>query len=120
MVFKKFRLNLVLRVFLLTATILLFCVSISRYYVFTSFIAGFAVIYLVIGLIRYIDKTNRELTSFLESIRFNDFTRKFSMEGMGSSFESLNSAFNDVIPISDAFGLKKRSNTSTGRLYCRT
>ena len=48
-------------------------------------------------LIRYIDKTNRELTSFLESIRFSEFTRKFNMEGMGSSFEQLNIALNEVI-----------------------
>lgn len=51
----------------------------------------------VFSLIRYVDRTNRDLTSFLESIRFSEFTRSFQIEGMGSSFDELNRAFNDVI-----------------------
>ena len=43
------------------------------------------------------DKTNRDLSSFLESIRFSEFTRSFQIEGMGDSFDELNKAFNDVI-----------------------
>ena len=43
------------------------------------------------------DKTNRDLASFLESIRFSEFTRSFQIEGMGNSFNELNRAFNDVI-----------------------
>lgn len=48
-------------------------------------------------MFKYIDKSNRDLASFLESIRFSEFTRSFQMEGMGSSFDELNKAFNDVI-----------------------
>jgi len=44
-----------------------------------------------------VDKTNRDLSSFLESIRFSEFTRSFQIEGMGDSFDELNKAFNDVI-----------------------
>jgi two-component system, NtrC family, nitrogen regulation sensor histidine kinase NtrY len=51
----------------------------------------------VSALIKYIDKTNRELTSFLESIRYSEFTRSFNMNQMGSSFKELNDAFNDVM-----------------------
>ncbi len=43
------------------------------------------------------NKTNRDLASFLESIRFSEFSRSFQIEGMGSSFDELNKAFNDVI-----------------------
>ena len=49
------------------------------------------------SLIRYVNKTNRDLASFLESIRFSEFSRSFQIEGMGSSFDELNKAFNDVI-----------------------
>ncbi|MBE0653685.1 MAG: ATP-binding protein, partial [Bacteroidales bacterium] len=49
------------------------------------------------SLIRFVDKTNRDLASFLESIRFSEFTRSFQIEGMGNSFNELNKAFNDVI-----------------------
>jgi nitrogen fixation/metabolism regulation signal transduction histidine kinase len=55
------------------------------------------VLFQVYSLIRYVDRTNRDLTSFLESIRFSEFTRSFQIEGMGSSFDELNRAFNDVI-----------------------
>jgi nitrogen fixation/metabolism regulation signal transduction histidine kinase len=55
------------------------------------------IIFQVFSLIRYVDRTNRDLTSFLESIRFSEFTRTFQIEGMGSSFDELNRAFNDVI-----------------------
>ena len=97
MVFKNFRFNLILRVILLTLSIILFYYSFSTNYFFTPIIVGAVIVFEVSSLIRYIDKTNRELTSFLESIRFNEFTRKFNMEGMGSSFEQLNDAFNEVI-----------------------
>jgi two-component system, NtrC family, nitrogen regulation sensor histidine kinase NtrY len=55
------------------------------------------IVFQVSSLIRYIDKTNRELTSFLESIRFSEFTRTFNIEGMGSSFRELHNAFNEVM-----------------------
>jgi two-component system nitrogen regulation sensor histidine kinase NtrY len=58
---------------------------------------GSAIVLQVSSLVRFIDKTNRELTAFLESIRYNEFTRTFNMEGMGSSFQELNTAFNEVI-----------------------
>jgi nitrogen fixation/metabolism regulation signal transduction histidine kinase len=51
----------------------------------------------VVSLIRYINKTNRDLAGFLESIRFSEFTRTFQNEGYGASFDELNKAFNDVI-----------------------
>jgi signal transduction histidine kinase len=50
-----------------------------------------------VSLFRYINKTNRDLASFLESIRFSEFTRSFQIEGLGSSFDDLSKAFNDVI-----------------------
>jgi len=51
----------------------------------------------IYSMYKYIDKTNRDLASFLESIRFSEFTRSFQIEGMGSSYDELSKAFNDVI-----------------------
>ena len=56
-----------------------------------------AILIQMVLLFQLIDRTNRELTSFLESIRFSEFTRSFQIEGMGRSFDELNKAFNDVI-----------------------
>jgi two-component system, NtrC family, nitrogen regulation sensor histidine kinase NtrY len=97
MISKNFRLNLIVRVLLLTVFIFLFYYSFQTNFFFTPIIVGLFIIYQVLILIRFIDKTNRELTSFLESIRFSEFTRRFNMEGLGSSFEPLNNAFNEVI-----------------------
>jgi two-component system, NtrC family, nitrogen regulation sensor histidine kinase NtrY len=97
MTFKNFRFNTIVRVILLIVSIVLFYLSFSTDYFFTPIIVGAVIVFEVSSLIRYIDKTNRELTSFLESIRFNEFTRKFNLNGMGSSFEQLNNAFNEVI-----------------------
>ena len=82
---------------MLTLSIILLYLSFSTNYFFTPIIVGAVIVFEVTSLIRYVDKTNRELTSFLESIRFNEFTRTFNMEGMGASFEQLNNAFNEVI-----------------------
>lgn len=97
MIFKNFRFNLIIRVILLIVSIFLFYYSFSTDYFFTPIIVGAAIIFQVSSMVRYIDKTNRELTSFLESIRFNEFTRTFKIEGLGSSFDELNAAFNEVI-----------------------
>lgn len=95
--FKSFRLNVVFRVILITLSIFLFYYSFSTNYIFTPIIVGAVIVFLVISLIRYIDRINRELSNFLESIRFSEFTRSFNMDGMGSSFQELNNAFNEVI-----------------------
>jgi two-component system, NtrC family, nitrogen regulation sensor histidine kinase NtrY len=97
MSFKNFRTNLVTRVILLTASIFLFYYSFATNYLFTPIIVGLIIVFQVSSLVRYIDKTNRELTSFLESIRFSEFTRTFNMDNMGSSFKELNNAFNEVM-----------------------
>jgi two-component system, NtrC family, nitrogen regulation sensor histidine kinase NtrY len=97
MIFKNFKSNLVIRVIVLTASIFLFYYSFATNYFFTPIIVGFFIVFQVSSLIRYIDKTNRELTSFLESIRFSEFTRTFNMDSLGSSFKDLNNAFNEVM-----------------------
>lgn len=97
MTFKNFRFRLIVRVILLTGSIFVFYYSFASNVFFTPILVGIAIVFQVSSLVRYLDKTNRELASFLESIRFNEFTRTFNMDGLGASFEELNVAFNDVI-----------------------
>jgi len=97
MIYKNFRLNIIVRVLLLAATVFLFFIALKSNFHVTPFLVGSAVLIEVFTMIRYVDRTNRDLTSFLESIRFAEFTRTFKIEGMGSSFDELNRAFNDVI-----------------------
>ena len=97
MSFKNFRFNLTVRILILAVTMFLFFYFISSEFFIAPVIISLTIIFQITSLIRYVDKTNRELTSFLESIRFSEFTRTFHIEGMGSSFIDLNKAFNEVI-----------------------
>jgi two-component system, NtrC family, nitrogen regulation sensor histidine kinase NtrY len=54
-------------------------------------------VYQIVSLIRFLEKTNRRLSQFLQAIRYADFSQSFSIKGFGSSFKELNQAFTDVI-----------------------
>jgi len=96
--FKNYRLNIIVRVILLAASIsLLVYTLMSNYFIIAPVIVAVIVIFEIASLIRYLDRTNRELTSFLESIRFSEFTRTFQIESMGGTFNELNKAFNEVM-----------------------
>ena len=97
MAFKQFRFNIILRVLLLTATCLALFITLNSSYTFTPILVAGLIIYEVWSLIKYVDLTNRELASFLESIRYSEFTRSFQISDKGTSFDELNAAFNDVM-----------------------
>jgi len=97
MIFKNFRIVISFRILLLAASIFLFFYTLTLDYLITPFLVGVLIIFQIILLVRYVDSINRNLASFLESIRFSEFTRSFHIEDMGSSFHELNKAFNDVI-----------------------
>ncbi len=98
MVYKNFRIVTLIRILLLTASIFLFVFTILHYsYHITPVLIGIMIILQIVLLHKYVDKVNRDLTTFLESIRFSEFTLNFQTRGLGSSFDELNKAFNDVI-----------------------
>jgi nitrogen fixation/metabolism regulation signal transduction histidine kinase len=49
-----------------------------------------------VSLVRYTEKTTRDLTRFLESVRYADFTRRFTTDERGPIFEDLRDAFEEV------------------------
>jgi two-component system nitrogen regulation sensor histidine kinase NtrY len=97
MVFKQFRFNIVLRVLLITSTCLALFITLNSTFTFTPILVAGLIIYQAWSMIRYVDRTNRELASFLESIRYSEFTRSFQVTDNSSSFNELNTAFNDVM-----------------------
>lgn len=96
MIYRNFRFNAIIRIVLITVSIFILFYTWQEFFI-TPVLIGVFIIIQLYALFKYIDKTNRDLASFLESIRFSEFTRSFQMEGMGSSFDELNKAFNDVI-----------------------
>ncbi|MFP4621471.1 MAG: sensor histidine kinase [Bacteroidales bacterium] len=97
MIYKNFRLVVSFRILLLAATIFLFFYTLTLDYFITPFLIGVLIIFQIILLVKYVDITNRNLATFLESIRFSEFNRSFHIEGLGKSFDELNKAFNEVI-----------------------
>jgi len=97
MVYKQFRVNVIIRVLALTVTCLLLFLTLNSTFVFTPVLIIALIVYQVFSMIRYVDRTNRELANFLESIRYSEFTRTFSIKEAGTSFEALSDAFNEVM-----------------------
>ncbi|MFP4470854.1 MAG: sensor histidine kinase [Bacteroidales bacterium] len=98
MVYKSFRLNVVFRVIILIASVLLLIYLIfGTAYSVSAFILGLLIIYQIYALVMYVEQTNRRLTSFLQSIKHADFSSSFTDHGLGKSFKELNVAFNEVI-----------------------
>jgi len=61
-----------------------------------ALVTAIAVIYQVVQLIQYVEKTARDLTRFLESVRYADFSQGFTSGGRGPLFDRLRDAFRDV------------------------
>ena len=64
-------------------------------YLPAALVAGLAVA-AAVSLVRYTEKITRDLTRFLESVRYADFTRRFTSDGRGPIFEDLRDAFEEV------------------------
>ncbi|MFN3554578.1 MAG: sensor histidine kinase [Bacteroidales bacterium] len=98
MSFKNFRFNVVARVLLIVlSAIVLLSIAKRQEYIISSIILASLVILQIASLVRYVERTNKRLTTFLESIRHSDFVSSFSDHGLGKSFDDLNTAFNEVI-----------------------
>ena len=76
----------------------------------TSIVAGAVVVLQIVELLFYIDRTNRLLNDFLQSIRYSDFTRTFQIESANSSLNKLKSTFNEVIKDFQAVRAEKEEN----------
>ncbi|MBN1164319.1 MAG: ATP-binding protein [Candidatus Krumholzibacteriota bacterium] len=98
MIHRNFTANCVFRIILLALTMLVFIYLLLASSVrATVVLCGLAIIYQAYSLIRYVHKTNRDLTRFLRSIEYSDFSQTFSSELKGSSFDELSKAFTLVL-----------------------
>lgn len=117
MVYKRFRINLIIRVLVLTLCIGLFFYLLFRTTLFAAMLITVALIlYQTISLFRYVEVTNRDLTRFFESIKYGDFTQSFRDDKMGPSFAALRNTFNEV---ADAFR-KTRAEKEEHYRYLQT
>ncbi len=98
MIYKNFKINCSVRIILISITILLTFISVYNLgFSVTPILLGMITILQISSMFQYIQKTNRYLTTFLDSIRYSDFSRSFKIEGLGTSYDGLKEAFNNVI-----------------------
>jgi nitrogen fixation/metabolism regulation signal transduction histidine kinase len=97
--FKDFRSKVALRVVFVGITMLLLVFMIGRQNMF--FAAGLMILIVIGQLVEiyyFISLTNRKLTRFLESVKYQDFISGFTTDNkLGKSFKDLNIAFNEVL-----------------------
>ncbi|MDZ4699137.1 MAG: ATP-binding protein [Rhodothermales bacterium] len=95
---KGFRIQCALRVIMLACTIL---AGIYGALTYASLLLGGVAAVLtggqLISLIRFVDRTNRELSRLLLAIRYSDFSQAFHAAGLGGSFSELGQAFTAVM-----------------------
>lgn len=97
MVYKHFRLNCSIRVLFLAVTLCIFFYLLFQTTLYSAtFITGIIIFYQLYALIYYVEKTNRNLVRFLQSIKYGDFTQSYKESGLGSSFDALKNAFTEV------------------------
>ena len=98
MIFKRFSVAVLIRtVFVCLSAFLLIYILSNTTFIATPFIVALLIVAQIYSLIHYVQKTNRDIARFFDSIKYSDFSQSFRTNVKGSSFEELNSAFSEVI-----------------------
>ena len=96
MKFKNFEFRIVLQVLLLAATLLAFSFFILKpWFLFAALISPL-IIYQVVGLIKFQKKAQEEVTQFVESVHYRDFSRYFDVKHAPLELQPLRQGFNDI------------------------
>lgn len=95
---KRFGYNILLRILLLVLTITAGCWFWWNDYQLMAVLVVPVLLAQVFSLYHYLNRVNRKLTLFLEAIRYEDFSIRFSADNkLGKSFSALNHQFNEVL-----------------------
>lgn len=98
MLIKTFKFKIIFRTLLLAATIILLAFIVFKtHFIFVPVAVVFLGIYQIFSLIHFVEKTNRDLSRFLLSIKYDDTSEAFISEGLGTSFSELKAAFSEVM-----------------------
>lgn len=96
MVFKNFRVQVVVRIMILTLAICALAYCLMHEFYLRSVYAAIAVLVVVTEFAWYVDRFNRDVRSFLISLKQRDFTTRFPATGRSKSFDELYSIMNEI------------------------
>jgi two-component system, NtrC family, nitrogen regulation sensor histidine kinase NtrY len=96
--FNRFALQLTARIAALFVTLFVLAFLTAERYlpVVTAIVASIALLQLWL-VVRFVQRTNRELSRLLDAIRYDDFQQSFALGQLGPSFADLKDAFDEVM-----------------------
>jgi two-component system nitrogen regulation sensor histidine kinase NtrY len=107
MVFKNFRLQVILRVVILIAGIILLAWCVVYGYYLRSVYLVIAIVILAVEFIWYVDRFNRDVKSFMVSLLQRDFTTHYQSTGRSKSFDELYSMLNRISEVFKTISAEK-------------
>jgi two-component system, NtrC family, nitrogen regulation sensor histidine kinase NtrY len=92
----RYEISLTIRVFLLLASITAaaFCIVSNRYTLLIF--VGLTIVFQILNFIQFINKTNTELSQFIEAVQYRDFSLQFTEKNAPVSVRQLRRAFNQI------------------------
>lgn len=98
MVYRSFNGQVILRIIGIVITgILLFTQFSNDLYVFGVLLFSFLLFVQIISLVRFLNKSNEEIRTFFDSIKYDDLDQSFSTLGHNEAANKLNAEFNKVL-----------------------
>jgi len=100
MVFRSHRFRILLRVLLigLFLGLMFFAMNQEKWYAATA-VSAIVTILLLLELFRFIDRSNLEFINLIQSLKYQDFTRKYRHKYTEKSFRELESSFNEIMTL---------------------
>ena len=89
MVFRSFRINIIIRILLILGGLILISIWISNVHYLRSVYAGIIVAGLVFEMFLYIDRLNRNIANFFSALLHDDYSQHLAQSGKGKSFRML-------------------------------
>ena len=92
----RYEISLTIRVVLLLASITAaaFCIISNRYTLLVF--VGLIIVFQILNFIQFINKTNTELSQFIEAVQYRDFSLQFTEKNAPVSVRQLRRAFNQI------------------------
>lgn len=92
----RYEISLTIRVILLLASITAaaFCIVSNRYTLLIF--VGLIIFFQILNFIQFINKTNTELSQFIEAVQYRDFSLQFTEKNAPVSVRQLRRAFNQI------------------------
>lgn len=98
MAFRHFVLRLAARTLVLVLAMVVFAWLLIRPGLHSLTLLAFAILAVVFSEFwRYVSRTNRDLERFFDSARHADYSQRFTESGLGSGFDQLGQAYNDIL-----------------------